>query len=84
MESTQSKPAIKGILGLWIGLLIVWFPFAMLSGMAFDAGRSPAAYRYVWSVWTYPLSILIGFLFRKSFPLISWLPLLNIISAATC
>ncbi len=80
----QSARVVTVLLGFWSALLIVWFPFAMLSGMAFDGGYTSAAYRFVWSVWTYPVSLTIGILLRRRVPLFSLLPLLNILSAVTC
>jgi len=77
-------PVVNGILGFWLVLLILWFPFVSLSGMVFDGGATATAYRFVWSLWTYPVSVVIGILLRKRLPLFSLLPVLNVISIATC
>jgi len=68
----------KVALFIWSVLLIPWLPFALLSGMAFDAGRTTAAYVFVWSAWTYPISVAIAFALRRKIPAFVLLPLLNV------
>ena len=65
----------------WIILLFPWLAFAPLSGMAFDAGDTPAVRAFLWSVWTYPLSVLAAGILRKRLPLVVLLPLANVICA---
>ena len=62
---------------IWIILLVPWLPFAALAGMAFDGGPKWSAYVFVWSIWTYPLTVGIGYIFRRIKPMLSYLPLVN-------
>ena len=62
---------------VWLLLLLPWFLFAGLAGMAFDGGATLGAYVFVISVWTYPLSVLIVGLFRRRVPSLISLPILN-------
>jgi hypothetical protein len=45
--------------------------------MAFDAGDRPEAYAVVWSVWTYPVTLIIVMVLRRSVPWIFLLPIVN-------
>ena len=62
----------------WMILLVPWFLFATVSGMAFDAGHSLAVYILVASIWTYPVSVGFVWWFRDRKPLIALLPCVNI------
>ena len=63
----------------WFLLLIPRWVFAGLSGMAFDQGHVPRAYVFYWSIWTYPIAVMIaGALARKVAALV-WLPFLNLV-----
>lgn len=72
-------PAVKAILAFWFILLVPWLPFAALAGMAFDGGAKWYAYLFVWSIWTYPITVGIAFGFRRKKPRLSLLPLANIL-----
>ena len=63
---------------LWIILLLPWLIVATVSLMAFDAGPKFAVYVFVWSIWTYPLSVGIVWWLRQDRPLVALLPLVNI------
>lgn len=67
-----------GALIVWCALLVPWFPFALLSGMAFDGGPTIQAYLFAASVWTYPITVGIAAIFRKRVPGLLMLPLLNV------
>lgn len=62
---------------VWLLLLLPWFLFARLAGMAFDGGTTLGAYAFVISVWTYPLSVLVVGLFRRRVPSLISLAILN-------
>ncbi len=64
---------------LWMILLVPWFLFATVSGMAFDAGPSLAVYIFVASIWTYPASVGFVWWLRDREPLIALLPCVNIV-----
>jgi uncharacterized BrkB/YihY/UPF0761 family membrane protein len=58
---------------LAVGSLFFWFFGALFSVMAFDEGNSPEAWRFVITVWSYPLFPLlmavgawVAFAFRKN------------------
>ena len=74
----QSPTAAKYVFVFWAVLLIPWLLLAPLSGMAFDAGYKAEAYAFVWSVWTYPITVGIVAVCRRWVPWIVLLPLLNI------
>jgi hypothetical protein len=75
----QMPTAAKGIFIFWLVLVIPWLLLAPLSGMAFDAGYTSEAYAFVWSVWTYPITVGIVALCRRWVPWIVLLPILNIV-----
>ena len=64
---------------IWVVLIIPWFLWAGLSGMAFDGGYTAEAYTFVWSVWTYPISVLIAAVLRRWRPEFVLLPILNFV-----
>ena len=63
---------------LWSILLIPWLPFALLAGMAFDGGYKWEAYTFVSSLWTYPVTVAAVWAFRRRWPFVVCLPLLNV------
>jgi hypothetical protein len=78
------NPAVKAALIFWTVVFIPWFPFMMLSGLAFEGGDNWYAYALVWSMWTYPIMVAILFVFRrwKRAPLLALLPVLNIVGCS--
>src|ERR1041385_4998030 len=70
---------VKFLLAVWFALLLPWFPFAALAGLAFAGGPKWSSYLFVWSLWTYPLILFIGFWFRRKAPVLSLLPVFNVI-----
>jgi hypothetical protein len=73
---------VKRWLVLWFVLLIPWFPFAALAGLAFDGGPTWSAYMFVWAIWTYPITLATAFSFRRKIPFLVFLPMLNVIGFA--
>jgi len=63
---------------LWVVLLLPWIVLGPMSAMAFDAGPKLEVYVFVGSIWTYPISVGLVWMFRNDRPLISFLPLINI------
>ena len=78
MNKQTEQQVAAGFFILWMVLLLPWFFFAAMSGMAFDAGPTFAAYALVFSVWTYPISVLLVWRYRDDKPTIAFLPFLNI------
>ena len=74
----QSPTAAKCVFVFLVVLLIPWLLVAPLSAMAFDAGYTAEAYAFVWSVWTYPITVGIVAVCRRWVPWIVLLPLLNL------
>jgi hypothetical protein len=76
---TRPTPtAARYMFVFWVVLLIPWLLVGPLSGMAFDAGYTAEAYAFVWSVWTYPITVGVAAVFRRWVPWIVLLPLLNV------
>ncbi len=74
----QTPTAAKYVFVFWLVLLLPWLLIAPLSAMAFDAGSTAEAYTFVWSVWTYPITVGIVAVFRRWVPWLVLLPLLNV------
>ena len=77
-QTGRSPTAARYVFVFWVVLLIPWLLVAPLSAMAFDAGCTPEAYAFVWSVWTYPITVGIAAVCRRWVPWIVLLPLLNL------
>lgn len=81
-ERAQKKPrlhtAVKAMLIVWCVLLAPWVPMAPWAGMACDAGPTLEANTFVWSAWTYPVSVIIALIFSRKIPFLSLLPFLNV------
>ena len=78
MNKQTLQQIAAGLFLLWLALLLPWLIFASLAGMAFDAGPKVAVYVFVWSIWTYPISVGFVWKYRDDIPLIALLPCLNI------
>jgi hypothetical protein len=68
---------------LWFVLLLPWLAFAMVSLMAFDDGPKFGVYLFVWSIWTYPVSVGIAWWFRDRAIAVALLPCVNILLCLT-
>lgn len=55
----------KALLFLSWVLLVPWYLFAGLSGLAFDSGDTPLIRTFVYASWTYPISVVIATILRK-------------------
>jgi hypothetical protein len=71
-------PWVKAMLVLWVITLPITLLFATMSGMAADAGDHWWVDVFIWSAFTYPLSIIAAFLFRRKRPMLVLLPCVNI------
>lgn len=69
--------AAKYLLAFWISLLIPWLLVAPLSLMAFDGGATRAAYAFVWTIWTYPITVAVAIALRRFSPGFTLLPVIN-------
>lgn len=73
-----NHPFFRFLSYCWLILLLPWLPMALLSGMAFDGGPTWHAYLFMWAMWTYPLSVIVVLILRRSVPLSVFLPVLNV------
>jgi hypothetical protein len=73
------EKSVSALFVLWFFLLVPWLPLAMVSLMAFDAGPTFGVYLFVWSIWTYPVSVGIAWLFRSRVIVAPLLPFVNIV-----
>jgi hypothetical protein len=82
MRSVESETPrwVTTLLVFWCVLLLPWLPFALMSGMAFDAGYTMHAYVFFWSVWTYPVAIAIAAFLRRRMQLLALLPCVNVVA----
>jgi hypothetical protein len=78
MDRNTEDAIAAGLFLFWLVLLLPWLVLAPLSLMAFDAGPEFLVYVFVWSIWTYPISVGVVWWFRRDVPLIAFLPCLNI------
>jgi hypothetical protein len=76
---SENMQALKRVILGWIILMIPWLEVAPVAAMAFDGGDSAEARLFVWSVWTFPISVLAAILLRKVAPVCVLLPILNFI-----
>jgi hypothetical protein len=79
-DARRTPSYVNVLQGLWLFLLLLWLPFAGLcGGMAFDGGRTTGAYVVIWTVWTYPLSVVIAWILKRGVPVAILLPFANIL-----
>ncbi|MCU1286356.1 MAG: hypothetical protein JWO13_2706 [Acidobacteriales bacterium] len=78
-EQDVIRVAVNFVLTLWVLLLVPWLLMLPISGMAFDAGPTRAAYIFVCSFWTYPVAVFLAAVFKRKTPLIVALPLVNLV-----
>ena len=79
-NSTLDRKSAAGLFLIWNVLLLPWIVIAPLLGMVFDAPPTFSIYVGVWSVWTYPLSVGIAWMFRKKHRLITLFPSINLMA----
>lgn len=79
-ESTPVPQKLAlALLIVWLVLLVPWFVAAQYVGLIFDGGVTWSAYLAVWSVWTYPLTVIVGAVLRKKAAAFILLPCLNLL-----
>jgi hypothetical protein len=81
IEQAQLAPRVRIILTVWCIILVPWLLFFTLvgSGLAFDAGNTPAAYLTASILWAYPVLVGIAYIFRRKQPKLLWLPVLPLL-----
>ena len=77
-EETMPIPFTRVLKYLWLLLFLLWIPIAPLGAMAFDGGYTIEAYVFVWSLWTYPLCLLVAVHYERKMPGLMYLPFLNV------
>ena len=78
-NSTLEQKSAAALFLIWNVLLLPWIVIAPLLGMVFDAPPTFSTYVGVWSIWSYPLSVGIVWIFRKKHPLITLFPCINLV-----
>lgn len=58
-----TKKKGKFLLFVWLILLLPWIAVAPLIAMAYDAPPTLSVYIGTWSIWTYPLSVGVVWVF---------------------
>jgi len=66
----------------WLIALLPWVVISPLLAMAFDSPPTVGVYIGVWSVWTYPVSVGIVWMFKRRMPWITLLPFVNVAAFA--
>jgi hypothetical protein len=74
-----SPKIIQSVFLLWLALMIPWLVIAPLAGMAFDAGTCWGVDLFLWSLWTYPVSIFVAWAARRVTPWVIFLPIVNVV-----
>jgi len=78
-NSTLEQKSAATLFLIWNVLLLPWVFIAPLLAMIFDAPPTFSTYVFVWSIWSYPLSVGIVWIFRKKHPLITLFPCINLV-----
>jgi len=68
----------KGLLILWVFLLVFWIPLAMVSLMPVADSGTIDAYVFATSILTYPLVVLFAAIFRRRAKWIVFAPRINV------
>lgn len=72
---TPLDGTVSALLTGWCILLVLGaFPALMLTGMAFEGGKTFGAYYSVTIVWIYPPLVAIAYFYRRRKPAMAWLP----------
>ena len=77
-EKPPLAPWAKRMLILWLVTAPVALVFIGLSGMAAAAGDHWYVTLFIWAALTYPISVIVAFVFRRSYPRLVFLPFLNL------
>jgi len=64
---------------IWAVLLPFWLVISPFLGMAFDAPPTLAIYLGVFSVWSFPIPVIVAWLLKERAPATVFLPLLNLL-----
>jgi hypothetical protein len=78
-NQTLEEQSATFLFVIWNILLVPWMALAPLLAMAFDAPPTLSVYLGVWSVWSYPLSVGVVWMFRKKHHLIILFPCVNLL-----
>jgi hypothetical protein len=64
---------------VWLILLVPWIVVAPLMAMAYDAPPTLSVYIGTFSIWAYPLSVGVVWMFRKKNPAVALFPCMNFV-----
>ncbi len=65
---------------MWIVLLVPWPFFGYVAMFAFDGGHTVKAYVFAYSIWTYPVAVILAIVLRTRWPRAILLPLVNLLA----
>jgi hypothetical protein len=64
---------------VWLLLLLPWIVIAPFVALMFDGPRTLSIYIAAWSIWSYPVSVGVVWIFRRKNPVGSLFPCVNFI-----
>jgi len=68
------------LLGVWLVLLVPWSFLNYVAMFAFDSGLTIKAYVFAYSIWTYPVAVLIAIVLSIRWPRTLLLPVVNLVA----
>jgi hypothetical protein len=69
----------KRLFIVWLILLLPWIVIAPFVALLFDAPPTLAIYIGAWSIWSYPLSVGVVWIFRRKNQVASLFPCMNFV-----
>jgi hypothetical protein len=68
------------LFAVWLILLLPWIVVAPFVALMFDAPPTLSIYIGAWSIWSYPVSVGVVWIFRRKNPAVSLFPCLNFVA----
>ena len=88
LEPAPLEPSVRIMLAIWLVILLPWlFIGSMGAAMASEVKGPHAAAQsdcLLLSVWTYPILLAIGFVYRRKKPTLIYLPMLAFVACWLC
>lgn len=64
---------------VWLILLLPWIVVTPFLALLFDGPRTLSVYIGAWSIWSYPLSVGVVWMFKGKNPVASLFPCMNVV-----
>jgi hypothetical protein len=77
-EYAKIRIAVRILLGVWVVLFLLWTDLLDVGWSALGRGHPPMVQLYAWTYWTFPVSIVLAFVFHRKLPFFVLLPALNV------